>query len=186
MIDKLKVFLKFGGYFIFWVIFWLFFFDIFLSLIIPIFQGRYNTTVVPNLRLKSVDEAKAEAKRVGLNLVVDTIVPSLEHPQGLVIGQEPPPNTKVKRGRKIFVTVSGGKTYRRVPDIVGMSLHMALRSLQDLGFKVKIEPVYTLDEEPGYVTRLEPPPGSDVPLGSTIKVYYTEEPPDNSGLESPR
>jgi len=68
--DKLKVFLKFGGYFIFWVIFWLFFFDIFLSLIIPIFQGRYNTTVVPNLRLKSVDEAKAEAQRVGLNLLL--------------------------------------------------------------------------------------------------------------------
>ena len=181
------VFLKFGGYFVFWVIFWLFFFDFFLSLIIPILQGRYNTTLVPDLRLKSVEEAKLEAKRLGLNLVVDAIVPSVEHPQGSVIGQEPPPNTKVKRGRKVFVTVSGGKIYRRVPDIVGMSLDMAVSSLRDLGFKVKIKPVYTLDDEPGYVIRLEPSPGSNVPLGSTVEVYYTEEPHDTSSmLESTR
>jgi len=177
--EKLKVILKFGGYFAFWVIFWLFFFDFSLSLVVPVFQGRYNTTLVPNLRLKSLEEAKAELRRLGLNLVVDTIVPSLEHPQGLVIGQDPPPNTRVKRGRKVFVKVSGGKVYRKVPDIVGMSLDMAVRSLQDLGFKVKVEPFYTLDEEPGYVRRIEPPPGSNLPLGSTVKLYYTEEPPDS-------
>ncbi len=185
--DRLKLFIKLAAYFVFWVIFWLFSFDFFLSIVIPFFQGRYNTTLVPNLRLKSVEDAKLEASRYGLKLVVDTIVPSLEYSPGLVIGQEPPPNTRVKKGRKVFVTLSGGKIYRKVPDIVGMPLDMALRSLQDLDFKVIVEPVYSLDEEPGYVTRLEPAPGTNLPIGSTVKVYYTEEPPNTSStLKSPR
>ncbi|MEO0139133.1 MAG: PASTA domain-containing protein [candidate division WOR-3 bacterium] len=179
-----KGILKFGVYFAVWVVIWLLFFDFFLSLIIPIFQGRYNTTVVPNLNFKTVEEAKAEAKKFGLNLVVDTIIPTIEHPKGVIIGQEPPPNTKVKRGRRVFVTVSGGAHFKKVPDIVGMSLDLAVRSLQDQGFTVRVEPIYTIDEEPGYVIRINPSPGTDVPIGSTITLYYTEEPPDTSQTDT--
>jgi len=169
---------KYTLYFGVWFVFWLLFFDFFLNLVVPIFQGRFNTTVVPNLQFKTIEEAKAEARKYGLKVVIDTIVPSIDQPKGMVIGQEPRAGMKVKKGRRIFLTVSGGAKFKTVPDIVGMSLDLAVRSLQDQGFSVKVEPIYTIDEEPGYVIRISPQPGSSVPMGSTITVYYTEEPPD--------
>ncbi len=169
---------KYAFYFGVWFIIWLLFFDFFLNLVVPIFQGRYNITVVPNLQFKTVEEAKAEAGKYGLKVVIDTIVPSIDQPKGTIIGQEPRAGMKVKKGRRIFLTISGGAHFKTVPDIVGMSLDLAVRSLQDQGFAVKVEPIYTIDEEPGYVIRISPRPGSYVPMGSTITLYYTEEPPD--------
>ena len=178
MMKKLLPIFRIFLYFFMWVIIWLLVFDFMLNLIVPVFQGRYNTTTVPNLQFKTVEEAKAEAKESGLKVVVDTIVPSLEHPKGTIIGQNPRPGTKVKKGNRVFLTVSGGEHFKNVPDLVGMPLDLAIRSLQDLGFSVKSEPIYTIDEEPGYVIRMNPRPGLYVPMGSLVILYYTEEPPD--------
>jgi len=142
-----------------WVVVWYFALDLLLGVLMPLIQRRWDTTTVPKLTHMDVDKARAVARERGLKAIVDTTVPSLNAPAGTVIGQEPPPGTTVKKGRTVYLT--------------------AVRSLEDVGFNVKVEPIYTMDEEPGYVMRMYPPPGSSVPIGSTVTLYYSEEPPDS-------
>lgn len=162
-----------------WVVVWYFALDLLLGFVMPVIQRRGATTTVPKLTGMVVEKAKAVAKEKGLRAVIDTTVPSLNAPAGTVVGQDPQPGTVVKRGRTVYLTVSAGAKSKTVPDLVGMALEEAIKSLEDVGFTVKSEPIYTLDEEPGYVMKMYPPPGSSVPIGSTITLYYSEEPPDS-------
>ncbi len=162
-----------------WIVVWYFLLDLLLGFVMPIAQRRWATTTVPKLTEMAVEKAKAIAKERGLRAVIDTTVPSLNAPAGTVVGQDPQPGTVVKRGRTVYLTVSSGAKSKTVPDLVGMALEEAVKSLEDVGFTVKTEAIYTLDEEPGYVMKMYPPPGSSVPIGSTVILYYGEEPPDS-------
>ena len=170
--------IRFLVYFLIWLFVWYFVLDLFLGFTLPVLQGRGRTSVVPDLTGIPVEKAKAIAEEKGLRAVVDTAVPSVNAPAGVVIGQEPTAGTEVKRGRTVYLTVSLGAKSKIVPDIVGMALEEAITSLKDIGFSVKVEPLYSCDKEPGYVERMHPPPGSSLPIGSTITLYYSEEFPD--------
>ena len=176
---RLSAAVRFLVYVGIWVVIWYFALDLLLGVLMPVIQRRWDTTTVPQLVRMDVEKARAVAREKGLKAIVDTTVPSLNAPAGTVIGQEPPPGTTVKRGRTVYLTVSAGAKNKTVPDLVGMALEEAVRSLEDVGFNVKVEPLYTMDEEPGYVMRMYPPPGSSVPIGSTVTLYYSEEPPDS-------
>ncbi|NPA80924.1 MAG: PASTA domain-containing protein [Thermotogae bacterium] len=176
---RLLTVLRFLLYVGVWVVVWYFLLDAALGVVMPIVQRRWQTTTVPKLVEMDVEKAKAVAREKGLKAVVDTTVPSLNAPAGTVVGQEPPAGTVVKRGRTVYLTVSEGAKNRTVPDLVGMALEEAIRSLEDIGFTVKTKALYTMDVEPGYVLRMYPLPGSSVPIGSTVILYYSEEFPDS-------
>ncbi|NPB03398.1 MAG: PASTA domain-containing protein [Thermotogae bacterium] len=177
--EKLLIALRFFLYMIVWGFVWYFVFDLILGFAMPLIQRRNATVTVPKVTNMPIEKAKAVLKDRGLKARVDTTVPSLNTPAGTVIGQEPPAGTRVKRGRNVYLTLSAGAKNKSVPDLVGMALEEAVRSLEDVGFTVKTEPLFTLDEEPGYVLRMYPPAGSSVPIGSTIILYYSAEPPDS-------
>lgn len=99
-------------------------------------HGNFET--VPNLTGKSVEVAKIELKENNLVLEIqDSANYNPKYPKFSVIEQEPPPGTKVKENRKIYLTLNPSG-YRKilVPNLRERTLRQAKPTLEALGFKV--------------------------------------------------
>jgi beta-lactam-binding protein with PASTA domain len=68
------------------------------------------------------DKAEKMLKAKGFKMVHDTTTYSVTYPESTVIAQNPPPYSKVKRGRRIYVTLSGGERIVEVPRVVDQSV----------------------------------------------------------------
>ncbi|MGW0175775.1 Stk1 family PASTA domain-containing Ser/Thr kinase [Rhodococcus sp. NPDC003322] len=120
---------------------------------------------VPNLRGKSVDQARAALDAVGIVVsdtreVFDSGVDS-----GDVVGTEPTSGSRVGAGSSVTLTVS---TAVKVPSMIGRSVGSARDELVGLGLEVQVRQVSESDrslvisQNPGSGTRVEP--GSTVTL----------------------
>jgi beta-lactam-binding protein with PASTA domain len=86
-----------------------------------------------------LDSAGLEARKGDVRL-------DREHPAGTVITQNPLPGHKVKRGRRVYLTVSGGELTATVPNVRGRTLRDARFALEREGLKIG-EPDYQPSDE---------------------------------------
>lgn len=70
--------------------------------------GGTGTVIVPEVINQRVDAAAEQVHASGLQVASPLELVSNPAPLGTVIGQEPPPNTPVKRGASVHLTVSTG------------------------------------------------------------------------------
>mgnify|MGYP002227943351 CR=1 FL=1 len=91
----------------------------------------------PNFEGKTLEEAKALAKKKGLTLEVVKEATSTKYEKGIVSKQMTGKGTSVKKGTKIQVWVSTGLEGEEItiPDVSGMSEDDAKQKLIDKGFK---------------------------------------------------
>jgi eukaryotic-like serine/threonine-protein kinase len=92
-------------------------------------------------------------------------------PEGQVFAQDPPKGTRVKTGDTVRLTVSQGKGKVILPDVTGQSLEDAQAQLQDAGVEVRVSQEASDSVAQGKVIRTEPPARTEVPKGSTVKVF---------------
>lgn len=93
--------------------------------------------------------------------------------EGLVIKQEPAAGEKVPRGSKVILVVSRGAETLVVPDVVGLSVSEATRTLAREGFKYSVK-YQSSDVVPkGKVIRQSPPPGSEEKRSSVVTIYVS-------------
>ncbi|MFW5705407.1 MAG: PASTA domain-containing protein, partial [Bacteroidota bacterium] len=93
---------------------------------------------VPDLTgLKTDETGQLDLERDYELVVVDSVFD--EHfTKGAIVLQDPPPGSKVKRGRKIYVTtVAIQPEMVRMPDLVDLSLRQALFELKEKGLKLE-------------------------------------------------
>lgn len=129
---------------------------------------------LPNLIGMTQEEAVEALKTKKLNSNI-VYVESSES-EGLVIGQTPPVDTKVKIGETIILTVSGTAEQASqngegiaVPDVTGMTDSQATNTLESSGFTVIGE--YRLsDGEKDTVAGQRPPGGFISQPGSTVTI----------------
>jgi eukaryotic-like serine/threonine-protein kinase len=126
---------------------------------------------------KVVDLTQAQAinalGRVGLEADI-TRQNSNDAPKGVVLTQDPPPTTLVDEGSKVKLTVSAGKKMVQIPpDIVDMNLQDAEAALSGLGLQARSFEDTSSTETRGQVTTTDPRPGTEVTVGSIVKVYYS-------------
>lgn len=101
---------------------------------------------VPDLKGKSPHEASRLLRELNLNLVTTKSERSDEIPKGLIVRQKPEPHSVVKKGRRIYVTVSSGPEMVIVPDVRDLSLGVAEKILSERGLQVK-EVIYVPSRE---------------------------------------
>ena len=72
-----------------------------------------------------------------LRYVIIDSISDLQYPKGVVINQDPKPNTEVKKQRRIYLTVTETNTrIVKFPDIYDLTLRQALRRIEIVGLSV--------------------------------------------------
>ncbi len=93
---------------------------------------------------------------------------------GIVVGQDPPPNTELLPGDAVTITVSIGPGQIFVPDVRNMTLTEAIQTLVAKGFRVndRTEPSTTVAE--GQIIDTDPPYGFPVSAGLEVTIIVSE------------
>ncbi len=141
----------------------------------PLFVRRGEEIVVPNVCDMPLDSATVVLKRAGLQSVVierryDRIIE-----QGRVIIQEPLPDTKVKKGRIINLSVSLGAEKIVLPALSGLELSKVKQIIERIGLVISdIDSVYSDSISEGKVIRTVPEPETEVKKGDGIKIVVSK------------
>lgn len=114
---------------------------------------------------KKADRAQAKLEKAGLVVARDEVYDD-NVDEGVVISQTPTEGTLFKKDT-VTLKVSKGPTLVEVPGVVRQGVTAATKTLEDLGFKVKVEnsAVYI---GVGVVLSTDPSAGTMAPKGSTI------------------
>ncbi|SER19081.1 PASTA domain-containing protein [Pedobacter rhizosphaerae] len=110
-------------------------------LLIAFFSLRYYTKHgqglnVPQVKGLSFEQAVQKLEDAGLKYEVDSVF-ILDQPAGIVIDQDPDPNTFVKDNRTIYLTINAGKTPNtKFPDIAFKTLREAQAIIESSRLKL--------------------------------------------------
>lgn len=135
-------------------------------------SGKPKDILLPNFTNITLDEAKAKAEEVKLNLNVLEEKYDVQIEEGKIISQDPKyqPNFTVKEGSTVNVVVSKGQEIVKVTKLVGKTKDEARKELKDLGLEMEIEEVNSDDVEPGIVIEQDKQEGEEVLAGTKIKL----------------
>lgn len=95
---------------------------------------------VPDIRGMVIDEAERTLDAKELKLEINDTTYSDKVPFGTIVEQDPTPNSHVKHGRSIYVTINAsGKKQIAMPDLHDISYRQAETTLRGLGLVVDEE-----------------------------------------------
>jgi serine/threonine-protein kinase len=138
--------------------------------------GRSAIVTVPDVRGKTLAQARRAFDRVGLEAQIGD---SLSHPTvraGRVLAQVPLPGQEAARGSEVEVIVSQGPERRAVPSITGLGKDDAVALLQRMGFRVRLASV--VDDSPeGKLLGMDPKAGTRMPMPGTVTLTLSAGPP---------
>ncbi|MFC4123522.1 Stk1 family PASTA domain-containing Ser/Thr kinase [Nocardia rhizosphaerae] len=132
--------------------------------------GRY--TAVPPIAGMESGQAVAVLQEAGFETVLrnkasDTI------PVGGVVGSEPSAGSRVTKSSTVAVLISSGKP--RVPDInPGDPVDATNEAIRDMGLQPIDSGEAASTAPKGTVARVEPAPGTVLPMGAQVKVYRSK------------
>ncbi|MBI1807239.1 MAG: PASTA domain-containing protein [Ignavibacteria bacterium] len=106
------------------------------DLVIPWYVNHGGVLTVPSVVGVNFDLAKRILDSLGLEGRQADVRLDREHPAGEVIIQNPMAGDKVKKGRRIYLTVSGGELLVTVPNVKGRTLRDARFGLEREGLKL--------------------------------------------------
>lgn len=132
----------------------------------------------PDLTGKTLDEAAVMLGDYQLRLSPNyKKAESDEYEKGIIINQEPPVGSKVKKDSEIVVTISEGTQKYEVPDLIGKSELEAAEEIE-AGKKFNSTPIreYSESGDIGTVIRQNPQAGEMAKLGTEITVYISRGP----------
>lgn len=128
---------------------------------------------VPNLKEATLDTAIKTLNDLGLFYNIERV----NHPTApldTIITQDPEPNSKVKEGFTVNLTVSKGPQYVTVPDVRQKEETAATIQLENAGFKVDPEEVYSDEVAKGSVVEQDPNAESQAVSGSTVTLKISK------------
>ncbi|MFY9174202.1 MAG: Stk1 family PASTA domain-containing Ser/Thr kinase [Peptococcia bacterium] len=136
-----------------------------------------NEVAVPDLTELDVDAATAALEELELSLEVGETINHPSIAKGLILDQDPEPNTVVKKKSVVKVKLSGGVLLVKVPDLTNFSLHEAEEELENIGLSVgEVTRVYHSLIPPGQVIQQEHSNEKEIPQGSTVNLIISKGP----------
>jgi beta-lactam-binding protein with PASTA domain len=102
-------------------------------------------------------------------------------PKGTVLATDPPAGTKLSPGEVVVVYVSSGPKLVAVPKVQGKKKADAKRLLSNAGFLVKEVPVTDAPEKDDTAIETDPPAGTHLAKGSTVKLKISARLPNLAG-----
>ncbi len=103
------------------ILIFLLFYFIFDKIVMPLYTRHSQQVVVPDITNKSMRVSEKLLKDSKLNLVVHEEKFDSNYPPGFVLFQNPAPGSKVKKGRRIYLTVGKGQQIIEMPQLIGNS-----------------------------------------------------------------
>lgn len=104
---------------------------------------------------------------------------SKDIPKDYVIAQSIEPNQVVPYGTELVLTVSKGKEYVRIPDVMNYHVDNAIASLEGAGFEVSvIEDENDGTHEADSVYQITPKAGDSAEKGTTVCIHIFGKPPE--------
>ncbi|MCL2654548.1 MAG: PASTA domain-containing protein [Coriobacteriia bacterium] len=128
-----------------------------------------QTAKVPVLVGLQESAARTSLKRRRLKLSVGQRLYSTR-PKGTVLGQSFRAGSRVRTGRTIVVSISGGTERVTVPGLIGLSRKEAIARLEALGLLVN-DISQTSQEKPGTVVSSVPVAGTRLYIGDTVVIH---------------
>ena len=111
-----------------------------------------NSVSAPDVRNKTLEEAKVTIVKAGLEVGDVTEVASDDVKENTVIDSDPKAGKKVKKGSKVDLRVSSGKKTVDMPNFVGIDEEIVKKNASKLGFKnITVEKVESNSYESGKV-----------------------------------
>lgn len=136
--------------------------------VINVYRSVLNSTSAPDVIGLTREEAAVYAKRNGLNLQEKEQSHSTI-PAGSIIDQLPEPETNMRKGDSLLITVSTGPQSNIMPNMVGYTYEEATATLQDLAFTVVV--IRTTSSEPqGKVLAQSPEAGGSYAVGQSVEL----------------
>jgi eukaryotic-like serine/threonine-protein kinase len=153
---------------------------LFNGLVMPqLIHGRGEVRV-PDLASLSVEQAEQSLRQLGLKLSRsgERFDPAV--PRGLVLQQDPPPQSAVRAGRRVVVVVSLGEEFSSVPQLFGTSLRGARVLIERTGLSVGgVTRAPSEDVGEGLVVATDPPAESvlqrEAPVGLLVSTGSAAE-----------
>jgi len=139
-------------------------------------SGGVSTITVPQLKGKSILDAKFALERLGLKLGRVERIPS-SHPEDMIFDQQYAEGTLLKQGEFVGVTISVGRGGGSiiVPDLIGKSLTEARKILADSSLiigKINYQPSATL--LPNTILDQYPSSGNSLNSGNAVDLFVTK------------
>jgi beta-lactam-binding protein with PASTA domain len=102
----------------------------------PLYTRHGKDVELPDVEYIPFEEAKKILESKRLRIVFEEKKFDATYPESTVIFQNPRPFSRVKRGRRIYVTLSAGEKMVQVPRVIGMAERDAVFKLRDSGLQV--------------------------------------------------
>ena len=142
-------------------------------------EDAAESVVMIDLKGKTLDEAKTELKKLGLNVTEAGTEISDTYEKGQIIDQDVAKGETVNTGTTIKVTVSAGSEEENakdvdVPDVTGKTAEAAMAKLEDNNLTVSREFEFSNDVPSGQVIRQDPKAGKTVKEGTKVTIYVSQ------------
>jgi beta-lactam-binding protein with PASTA domain len=139
--------------------------------IMPAAVHSGRVCVLPDVTELSLEEAEQVLQERDLSLKVLAEEYNPLTPPGIILSQNPPPQSKVKEGRVVKVVVSKGEKMVLVPDLKGVSLRQAEIMLHEKGLAAgEINWVASDTFPQDVVVAGSPSFGLSVPVGMSVNL----------------
>lgn len=145
------------------------------AVIMPSYTRHGVTVQVPDVEMRPFEEAKGlvQDRNLTVRRQVGPYNPNVD--RETVVDQNPPPNSGVKPGRRVYLTVNAGEVPMvSVPKLTGISVREAKNRVSSLGLEPgRVEPDSIPSPYPNTITRQDPEPGDSLKSGSTVDLWYS-------------
>lgn len=134
-----------------------------------------NKVTVPDIVGMTLNDAKKELEKLGLNIKVAETVESDEE-ENTILEMNPTANTEAKKGDTIEVKISGGVAKIKVPDLRDYEINYIKDLLTQKGLDWNITEQYSENIKSGYLISQYPERDTEVTKGTTIELTISKGP----------
>lgn len=145
------------------------------SVIVSQFILKGETVLVPDLTGKTVSQARTALTRKDLSLATRGTEFSDTLEKGLIISQDPPPDSPLRVTGAVRVVISGGSRMVKVPKMIGKSLENSMTMLKEAGLtRGFIAQIHTGRFPAGRVIAQKPDPDSSADRHSLVNLLISQ------------
>jgi len=144
------------------------------QIVMPLFFGRPKNVEVPNVISLDSGKAKNILYKQMLHSIVSDSTWSDDVKQGFVLSQKPNPGQRIKPDGTVYLEVSKGTRFVKVPDLTGLNVQSAWVQLRNSSLKfIVADSVYSDLYAPDTVVKTKPDKGAKVERNSVIKLFIS-------------
>jgi serine/threonine-protein kinase len=147
---------------------------LFDRIVMPLYVESGREVEIPDVLELSLPNAQAKLAENGFRVMVRDSLYDSKHPEGTVIEQNPYPYAMVKKGRRVYLTVSIGEKPVIMPNLFGVSPREAELILESRDLKLNGKGyVFSDIYHEGTVMGQSFPQGQPIQAGSRIDIIIS-------------